>query len=406
MTNSNLNKSYRISLIVSISLMFLTGIFAQDKMPDNLEEMNVQAQKLVRENKYLEALPLMEKLAPFNTKDAEFMAQYGIAVITNSIVLKTPEARKKELLRGLEILGKAKDLGTENVKALHLLESYPEDDSFVDNFTDENPKISEALREGESFFGRGEYDKAFTAYEKAHKIDPKNYEAMVFMGDSLYAQKKYAESEIWFAKAAELQPNREMAFRYWGDALLFQKRFAASLDKFAEAMIAEPFSRMTWDSFKRWSELSESEIGFIELSPPGNEPFGEIIIDEKLLNSEDGTNNWQLYNDVRREQLRKNSINNSRHTLADEFIAWKKVAEAARDGIKTGKIKKPDGNLIRLIKVDDAGLLEPYLLLLRGQKDFQKDYIAYRAKNRAKMKKFIIEYMFGIVDEIVERNET
>lgn len=393
-------------MFIILSLTLLSTAFAQKKLPDNYKEITTQAQKLVKENKYLDALPLMEQLAPYNQDDAEFLAHYGISVMTNSIILKTPEARKKERVRGLEILKRAKKLGTKNVRALHLLDSLPEDGGDSDNFTDEKPGVSEALREGEGFFGRGEYEKAFTSYEKAYKLDPKNYEAVLFMGDSLYAQRKFAESEFWFSKAADLDQNRETAFRYWGDALLYQKRFSESFDKFAEAMIAEPFSRMTWDSINRWGELSGSKIDLLEISPPGNKAYGDIDVDEKLLKAGNGTIHWRLYNEVRNEQNTKKGGKKSKHTLAEEVAAWKKVADAVRDEIRTGNLKNPDQSLINLVKVADAGLLEPYILLVRANGDYNEDYLAYRAANRAKMKKFIVEFMFGIINPVNELNAT
>jgi tetratricopeptide (TPR) repeat protein len=388
---SNALKIYLLTAFVFISI-----ISAQEKTADNISELSAKAQKLVAENKYIEALPILEKIAPALSDDAEFMAHYGIAVVTNSVTLKTPEARKKERVRGLEILNRAKKLGTDNVRALNLIDQFPADGGDEDNFDDENPAASEALREGEAFFGRGEYDKAFTAYERAYKINPKSYEAVLFMGDSRYSQRKYDEAVIWFAKAAELAPDREMAHRFWGDAFLAQKKYKEALDKFADALLAAPFSRMSWDSLSRWSDQSGNEIKLLNISPPGNDLSGELKINEASLKADDGTIHWKLYSDTRQKQILKNAGTNTRHNLADEAAAWRKVAEAVRADIKAGKIKYPDQSLVNLIKTDDAGFLESYILMFRGHEDFDDDYLNYRAKNRARMKRFILESMLGV----------
>ena len=385
-----------LKIQIFILLAFASLSFAQEKPSNDIKELSAKAQQLVSEGKYIEALPVLEKLAPVLSDNSEFMAHYGVAVMTNSVTLATPEARKKERVRAVEILNRAKKLGTQNVRALNLLDQIPADGGDGDNFEDENSEVSNALREGEAFFGRGEYDKAFAAYEKAYKLNPQSYEAVVFMGDSLYAQKKYKESEAWFAKAAAISPDREMAHRYWGDALLYQKKFKESLDKFADALIAEPFSRMSWDSLNRWSEQTGKEVKLLTISPPGNELAGEIKITEASLKTEDGTIHWKLYGEARKKQILKNAGTGARHNLADETAAWRKVAEAVRADIKLGKIKYPDQSLVNLIKTDDAGFLESYILLLRGHEDFEEDYLVYREKNRAKMKQFIIESMLGV----------
>lgn len=393
-TNSFLIK---ISLFTFFFLSFSPTGLAQNKPSDaDLNAKRAEALRLVDENKYLEALPIFDKIASAFPKDAELWAHYGIAVMQNAITLNDPETRKKELIRGLVVLNKAKELGTKNVVALNILDQIPADSDFEDNLADENPEATKALREGEAFFGRGEYDKAFAAYEKAYKLNPKNYEAVLFMGDSLYAQKKYKESEAWFAKAVEIDPNREQAHRFWGDALLFQKKYKEALDKYAEAMIAEPFSRLTWNALNRWAEESGTNLTLLKIAPPGHDEMGDIKIDETTLKVENGTIHWKLYNDARRAQIIAKAGKNQRHTLADEAAAWRKVAEAARRDIKAGKIKYPDQSLVNLVKVDDAGLLEPYILLLRAQEDLSEDFFTYREKNRAKMKQFIIEYMLGV----------
>lgn len=385
------NPGLVLSLLLTLFFCFSVTTPAQTGA---LRQRN-EALELIKQNRYIDALPILEKIMLSYPKDAELWAHFGIAIIVNSVTLTKPEERKKEQTRGLKALTLAKQLGTENVRALNLLDEFPADANGEDNFLDDNPEVEKALREGEYFFGRGDYDKAFASYEKAHKINPKSYEAALFTGDSLYAQKKYQESEIWFAKAAAINPNREMAYRYWGDALLNQKKYPEARDKFVEAFVAEPFSRLTWESLNRWGEASENSISVIAVTPPENEPFDKIIINEKLLKADDGTINWKFYNDTRKAQMLAKAGKNLPHTLAEETAAWRKVADATRKDIKAGKIKYPDRSLINLIKIDDDGLLEPYLLLLRPQDDFSDEYFDYREKNREKLRVFVVKYFLG-----------
>jgi len=382
----------RLFVVSSFCFAATDFVFAQDK---TMVAQRAEAIELVQQNRYLDALPVLEKIILSYPNDAELWAHFGIAIMSNSVTLKTPEARKKEQERGIKALAKAKQLDTQNVTALNLLETFMGSDR-NDNFLDANPEAENALREGEAFFGRGEYDKAFAAYEKAYKINPKSYEAVLFMGDSLYAAKKYKESEVWFAKAVALEKNRESAYRYWGDALMNQKKTLEARDKFVEAFVAEPFSRLTLDRLVKWVEETGETLAPTEITPPGNDLAGDLKIDEKLLKAENGTIHWKLYGDARKAQIAENTRKKQRHTLSAEASAWRKVADAARKEIKSGKLKNPDQSLLNLIKIDDTGVLEAYLLIMRPHEDFGEDFFEYREKNRDKLKLFVVRYLLGL----------
>lgn len=361
--------------------------------PAEKAALREQALKFVEQNRYLDAFPLLEKVAPLYPNDAEIWAHYGIAILTRSSTLSSADERKAERVKGMSVLAKAKELGTKNDVALNFLEQFPADGGDEDNFGG-NPEFEKNLREGEAFFGRGEYEKAFAAYEKAYKINPQSYEAVLFMGDSHYAAGRFKESEPWFAKAAAINPDREQAFRFWGDALLNQKKMAEARDKFIDALVAEPYSRLTWGSLERWAGESGAKVVSLAVVPPGGAGAGEILFDESLLKTEDGTASWKLYKEARKAQVIANG--SGARALAGEVNALRKVAAGFRNDLKAGKIKYPDQSLSNLVRLDDAGLLEPYVLLIRADGDIADEYAAYRQKNRDKIKKFVIEFMLGL----------
>ncbi|HUF04807.1 MAG TPA: tetratricopeptide repeat protein [Aridibacter sp.] len=371
------------------ALLFFLSIpsaaLAQDEDPDRAEAI-----KLIEENKYLEALPILERIILSYPSDAELWAHFGIALITNSTVLLTPEERKTEQEKAIKALMRAKQLGTDNDRALDLLDQFESADG-SDNFISDDPEVEKALREGEAYFGRGEYDEAFKAYERAHKIDPKSYEAVLFMGDCFYAQKKFKEAEPWFAKAVALDPDREMAHRFWGDALLLQEKYGEARDKFVDAIIAEPYGRMGWSSLARWAESTETELGVYQIVPPGNDDGGPVEIKADLLKAEDGTVHWREYS--RALAARPMAASVPLPKFADDIAAWRSVAAAFRKDLKAGRIKYPDHNLVNLIRLDDLGLLEAYVFLVRPRNHYGADYVAYREKNREKIRTFILRFV-------------
>lgn len=389
----NIHGVLLILAVLFLSLGFFNRVSAQEAKPAEKAAWLAQANEFVNQNRYLDAFPLLEKLAPLYPNDGDIWAHYGIAIMTRSTTLASAAERKAERVKAYNVLVKARQLGTKNIVALNFLEQFPADGGADDNFGG-SPEFEKNLREGEAFFGRGEYDKAFAAYEKAYKINPKSYEAVLFMGDSLYAAKKYKESEAWFAKAVAIEPNREQAFRFWGDALLNQKKFAEARDKFIDGIVAEPHSRMSWSGLEHWIETSEAKVESLTVVPPGGNATREVIFDESLLKTENGTTSWKIYNETRKAQVVASG--GGTRTLAGEVAALRKVAEAFRSDLKAGKVKYPDPSLSNLVRLDDAGLLEPYVLLIRADGDIADEYDAYRLKNRDKIKKFVVEFMLGL----------
>ena len=61
--------------------------------------------------------------------------------------------------------------------------------------------------------------------------------------------------------------------------------------------------------------------------------------------------------------------------------------------MRNDSIKYPDSGLINLLRLDDEGLLEPYILLVRPHENFGEDYLSYREKNRGKIREFIVRYV-------------
>ena len=374
------------ALVYSISA---AESFGQDV---DVDEDRAEAIELINQNKYLDALPILEKIMLSYPNDAELWAEFGIAIMSNSVILDTAEERKLEQARGVKALQRAKQLGATNNRALNLLDDFESADG-SDNFQSANPEVEKALREGESYFGRADYDNAYRSYERAYMLDPQNYEAVVFMGDCFYAQKKYKESEPWFAKAVAIDPDREMAYRFWGDALLYQEKYSEALAKFINAVIAEPYSRRTWDGLQNWAEMTENEMGYVDIVPPGNEQNGIIEIKERLLKSDDGTRSWLVYPETRKRQAEKRKKAAEAPTFAEEVTAWKNVSAAFRKDLKAGKIKYPDPHLVNLLRIEDDGMLETYILLIRPYDHFGEEYIEYRKKNRTGINRFISKYI-------------
>lgn len=391
MRHHKLPECTRALILISMLLVVNSLSFAQGPPAD---QDLAKARELVKQGRWLDALPIFEKIGPKYPDDAEIQATYGISILVNAVTLSDSDARKKEIARGGVILKKAKQLGTTNVVALQyadVLEQGLEIDSVQGGASKE---VEDAIREGEGYFGRGEYDKAFVAYERAYKINPLSYDAALFAGDCYYAQRKYPESETWFAKAVAIDPDREAAYRYWGDALLGQGKTKEALVKFADAYIADPGSRLSWDSFIRAVQKfgTRKSSPFIDL--PMKEGQTEIVIDVSRLKVEDGTIHWKRFTEVRTRQIEGFArVANGKSfvsTVSDDVEALRAVVNALKAEMRQSDAVIPNKGLANLIKLDSLGFLDVYVMLfIHGQTDSYDDF---RAKNRDRMRKFLVDY--------------
>ncbi len=173
--------------------------------------------------------------------------------------------------------------------------------------------------------------------------------------------------------------------------------------KFFDAIIAEPYSQLAWRGLIQWANRNAVKLAHPRIQPPNrtrNEGNNTTLtLDPNSLNSMDGSNHWLMYDLTRvawtRGEFLKQYPNERtyRHSLREEAAALRMVAEAASKDVKSGKIKVLNPMLAELVRLNDAGLLEAYVLLGRADAGIMRDYADYRASNRDKLKRYLTEYL-------------
>src|SRR6185503_8547686 len=148
-------------------------------------------------------------------------------------------------------------------------ESVPPDGGADETFSMKK-EVDEAMREGEAAFAKGDMPKALEAYQRALLLDPKLYEAALFIGDVYFKTAEQRKASQWFERAVSIDPDRETAYRYWGDSLIKQGRVTEAGDKFVEAYLAAPYSRLTRAAFLSWGEKVQIPLGHPEVAIPTN----------------------------------------------------------------------------------------------------------------------------------------
>jgi tetratricopeptide (TPR) repeat protein len=352
---------------------------------------------LYRAGKYVEAMPLLEKLSADHPSDAAIKEGWAFSVVAYAATLSDPELRKKARARGRAIALQARELGdTSNL--LQMVIAIPEDGS-EPAFSDRK-EVNDAMKAAEADFVRGDYDKARDGYLHALLLDPKNCEAALFIGDVYFKQHVNGSAGEWFARAIEIDPNRETAYRYWGDALWGMGKNADARQKYIQAVVAEPYNNRSWVGLNQWAQRTKVTLNWVRLQDKSKVTTEEkkttITIDQSLQKDDPALGAWMVYAASRsrwqREKFQQQFPNEKtyRHTLPEEVEALQAMV-AVLNRPENGP--KLDPLLGGLVKIDQAGFIEPFALLNRADKDIAQDYGAYRDAHRETIYRYFDEFV-------------
>ena len=388
------------TLIVLVLISF--SITTQAQTNENVIELRRQASELMKQTKYTEALPLLEKIVTLQPEDGETQFFLGFALIGQATITKDAATRKALRVRARTSFVKAKSLGFYEPRLDALINDLPEDGSDPADYSSAS-KANELMKEGEAAFSQGKGDEALKKYQEALELDPKLYHAALFAGDIYLQKKDYAQAEIWYQKAIAIDPNIETAYRYSATPFMKQRKMDQARDRYIEAFITEPYNRYARAGLVQWAEATQTTIAHPNIDIPTNVSFDEkgdakINLDASALlgGKNDGSFAWISYG-VARSSWRKEKFAKTfptekayRHSLAEEVDALRQVLSTATSD-KTVKNLSP--SLAKLKKLDEAGLLEAYILLARPDEGIAQDHPPYLKQNREKLRRYVMEYV-------------
>jgi hypothetical protein len=118
----NLHKLQRFAIL---GLLLLVPVVTAGAQQDDPERR--RAFQLYKDGKFVEALPVFEKLAAANPQDRTVQEYLGLIVYTQSAHLTDAGERKKARKRAREILLHAKELGSNSPTVIAFIESIPPD---------------------------------------------------------------------------------------------------------------------------------------------------------------------------------------------------------------------------------------------------------------------------------------
>jgi tetratricopeptide (TPR) repeat protein len=402
--------SHGIALVWSAVLLALFTVhpspaWAQTQpAPDDdaTSALRRQTLELYRNGKFVDAMPLLEKLAAANPNDFVVKEHWAYCVLQYSATLTDPGARKKARVQARTIGLEAKKLGDQG-ELIEVLLSIPEDGS-EPKFSDRND-VDDAMKAAEANFARGDLDKARGAYQHVLELDPKNYDATVFIGDVYFKEHAYNNAGEWFARAIKINPDRETAYRYWGDALAAAGKSEEAREKYIDAVIAEPYNRPPWSALRQWADRMNQPFNAIILEnksrgTPQGGSSPDTLAEHSLKEGSPETAGWIAYSGTRtswqqtkfkKEFPRENAYRRSLKEEAEALDTM--VAVLAPEAASEKRAAQLDPSLLALVRLDHEGLLEPFVLLNRADRDISQDYPAYRAAHRDKLFRYMDEFV-------------
>jgi len=403
-----LSQPLSVRMCLVLVLLCLAGglcsasVSAQDEPSESSAQLKEHVEQLIRETRYTEALPLLEKLVLVEPDDAEMHFQLGFALIAQANNTKATAAQKQLRVRARKEFVRAKDLGLPDPLVLALIQSIPADGAAGPDFSP-NIKANALMIEGEALFVKGKLEEALQLYQKALENDPKLYHAALFAGDVFVQREDFVQAEVWYQRAIAIDPNRETAYRYSATPLMKLGKQEAARDRFIEAFITEPYNQFARAGLIQWAQTTGTEIAHPAIDIPTDVTFDDkgnanikLSADMMQGGKEDGSFAWISYG-LTRSTWRKEKFalkfpqeHGYRHSLAEEAEALRSVITLATSDKKVTNLSP---SLVRLKKLNDEGLLEAYILLARPDDGIARDHPAYLKDHRAELRRYLIEYV-------------
>lgn len=359
-----------------------------------------RAVELFEQGKRLEALPLLEELTKANPRDDELLVELAASLVDHAATLSDQKAAGRERLRARDLLDQAWKLGNTNPLAMKLsefLQQLPASGAI--EFSD-NPRVEEAIRSGESALARRKFDEARKNYSRALELQPDNYSAALFIGNTYDREDNFAKAAEFYQKAIQIDRNAETAYRYYADMLARENDMEAARKMLVQALIAEPYKRTVWRELHAWARLSDSQVNMVYVNVPL--PSDMNVNSKTLPASSRVSEAWKAYRTTRAHWQATEFVKRFpqertyRHSLPEEAEALESAAPNLRDlrfNPDTAGLIAHDPAGVQLLKLYDAGLIEPYVLFSLGDTGVAKDYSSYRKHSRSKLESYLSQFV-------------
>jgi len=387
-----------------VFFLVLLGSSSAQTAPKSVEVMPDfhQADELYQQGKFVDAMPLFEKLTADTPSDIVVRERWAWCLVQYSSTIIDPEERKKARIRARKVALEVKAMGDDS-QLLQAMLGIPEDGSEL-AFSDRK-EVDDAMKAAEADFSRGDLDKAREGYLRALLLDPNNYGAALFIGDVYFKQHVYGSAGEWFARAIKIDPDKETAYRYWGDALGATGNDREAREKLIDAIVAEPYKPRAWTGLTNWLQRNKLALNNVRLKDGSNvtakdETHINITLDSSIGKNDPNGMAWTTYalgraswhgDRFKKEFPDEPQYRRTMKEESDSLGLMITVLKEQKDYAK--KVKQLDPSLQALIKIQEAGFLDAFVLLNRADNDIAKDYEPYRVLQRDIIRGYLADFV-------------
>jgi len=393
----------RTTLFFLVFLSFCVGVpclvaqSASAPTPDTSDQAKRQAAlTLFSQGKRLEALPLLEELVQKSPEDAELLVALAASLIEHAATLTDQDAAAKERFRARDLVQKGWALGNTSPLAENLRQLLGElPASGALKFSD-NPAVEQVMDAGEAAFARRDFDEALKDYARALELEPTNYTAALFTANTYDKLNQFAKAGEWYERAARLDPNVETAYRYYADMLAKQGDMVKARAMLIHAAVAEPYNKIVWREIRAFAVINHTAFNIVYAGIP-------LVRADSPKQVQDLSSAWLTYYAVKKDWQKGSRFQKQlpqepeyRHSLAEEAEAVNatiKVLEKLKEDKKTTELVTNDPIASLLLKMNQAGLIDAYVLFSLGDDGIAKDYPVYRAKNRERLEAYMDKFV-------------
>ncbi len=394
--------------VMSVSIRATPLLAQENSTPLPAAEDPYQAQRkfaIALENgkKYLEALPVFESLARQNPNDPEVIFGWGACLLEHSATVTDTAAARQERVRARELLIRSRELGKKSDLLDNLLEMLPADGAITFSVAGE---VDAAMKAGEAAFAKNDYEEAIKNYTRAAELDPKNYHAILFIGDSYFAEKQFPKAVEWYDRAIALDPNIEAGYRYEADLYIKSGEMEKARKRSIQAVVANPYTQATWRALNYWATSNKAALGQPKINVPGSTERKDETHINITVNPEGSTGinaAWLGYSLSRatwmEDKFKENFPNepNYRHSLKEESESLRSAASFLAEKHNQEKYHKDyekDPNVTLLLKLYEAKMIEPYVLISAPDRDIAlNDYVPYRERHRDQLEAYLSQFV-------------
>lgn len=393
---------------VSTVLAF-TSLAAPAQTPDPAQLQNVTAEaadadrqeaiRLYKEHKFADAAEWWMKVVIKYPNDAEAHEALGASLLHRATVQTDQQKGLSDRLLSRSELKHAQELGDHSELCQLLFRTVPPDGAIVPAYVIDSMEAVLLRIERKPV---EDIDAVIDKYGVLLElgVKPANHYTATRLGTDYERQAQWSKAEKWYARAVEIDANHSEAYRPWVDMLISLERMKEAREKLIEGTISH--APALDPSLKRWLAQNHLEAKKIDIKVPREYPISEtkswVIVDPEWLGKNDGRDAWLLYPRTRllwKNEKYMNTFHRMgyQHTLPEEADAFSQVVAAFRQSLPKGNIKDPDADLLLLSQFAADGLLEPFICLVKQNRDLAYDCQSYETQHRDKLVEFADKYM-------------